>query len=156
MTVNVLCLWDGVGWRLRRQPTPSHNKDIVMICHSERSEESNIFYRTTMNKIAKQNFSPYEYMASKVEAGSKKGNSRDIFVALNTTRYFVLLVLVYTGLAAQRCFQFITSRKRECPFFWTLSYLHLATPCFAANAEVPEERNYCRIISCVLFAIQNS
>ena len=49
MTVNVLCLWDGVGWRLRRQPTPSHYKDIVMICHSERSEESNIFYRTTMN-----------------------------------------------------------------------------------------------------------
>jgi len=50
MTVNILCLWDGVGWRLRRQPTPSHYKDIVIICHSERSEESNIFYRTTMKK----------------------------------------------------------------------------------------------------------
>jgi len=90
MTVNVLCLWDGVGWRLRRQPTPSHNKDIVMICHSERSEESNIFYRTTMNKIAKQNFSPYKYTTSKIGAGSKKGNNRDIFVALNPTLHFVL------------------------------------------------------------------
>jgi len=50
MTVNVLYLWAGVGWRLRRQPTPAHYKDIVIICHSEQSEESNIFYWTIMKK----------------------------------------------------------------------------------------------------------
>ena len=46
MTINVLCLRLGVGWRRSRQPTPIPNKDNVMICHSERSEESTIFNRT--------------------------------------------------------------------------------------------------------------
>ena len=61
MTVNVLCLWVGIGWRQSRQPIPTHYKDIVMICHSERSEESNIFYRTTMiSDIKIQKVTPKE------------------------------------------------------------------------------------------------
>ena len=54
-----LCSVFGVGWRLRRQPTPSHYKDIVMICHSERSEESNIFYQTTIFFFKVHDFKSY-------------------------------------------------------------------------------------------------
>jgi len=48
MTNNVLCFWDGVDWRLRRQSTPPPYKEAVTNCHSERSEESIIFRQTTM------------------------------------------------------------------------------------------------------------
>ena len=50
MTINVLCWGMGVGWRLRRQPTPIPYKEDVIICHSERSEESIIFRQTTMSR----------------------------------------------------------------------------------------------------------
>jgi len=43
----------GVGWRLPPKPTPIPHpcKEYVIICHSERSEESTVFYRTTMIEI---------------------------------------------------------------------------------------------------------
>jgi len=50
MTINVLCWGMGVGWRLRRQPTPIPYKENVIICHSERSEESTVHYRITKNQ----------------------------------------------------------------------------------------------------------
>ena len=42
--MTMLCIdyvWEEVGWRLRRQPTPSQKPNLLIACHSERSEESN-------------------------------------------------------------------------------------------------------------------
>ena len=39
-----LCIdygWEEVGWRLRRQPTSSQKPNLLFVCHSEHSEESN-------------------------------------------------------------------------------------------------------------------
>jgi len=55
MTINALCLGMGAGWRLRRQPAPIPYKEDVIVCHSERSEESTVLYRTTMIKNRKFN-----------------------------------------------------------------------------------------------------
>jgi hypothetical protein len=38
----------GVGWRLRRQPTPPKTKALKH-CHFDRREKSQIFNRTLMN-----------------------------------------------------------------------------------------------------------
>ena len=54
MTINVLCWGMGVGWRLRRQPTPIPYKENVIICHSERSEESTVFTGQQCKPIKKR------------------------------------------------------------------------------------------------------
>jgi len=47
MTINVLCLgMESVGGEAANRLHPY--KENVIICHSERSEESIVFYRTTM------------------------------------------------------------------------------------------------------------
>jgi len=56
MTINVLCLSLGVGWRRSRQPTPNPYKKDVIICHSERSEESTVLYLATI--IQNINYTP--------------------------------------------------------------------------------------------------
>ena len=42
--MTMLCIdygWEEVGWRQSRQPTSSQKPNLLIACHSERSEESN-------------------------------------------------------------------------------------------------------------------
>ena len=59
--MTMLCIdygWEEVGWRRSRQPTSSQKPNLLIACHSERSEESNklkkliqtIFCRSVVKK----------------------------------------------------------------------------------------------------------
>ena len=61
----MLCIdydWEEVGWRRSCQPTSSQKPNLLIACHSERSEESNklkkliqtIFYRSVVFKNNKK------------------------------------------------------------------------------------------------------
>ena len=42
--MTMLCVdygWDEAGWRLSRQPASSQKPNLLIVCYSERSEESN-------------------------------------------------------------------------------------------------------------------